>query len=79
MLNYYGLTTLKGTAGPNTLSTYWDAYTSSRGMFYGRNGDDRLLGSDLDDVLIGGAGYDLAKGRHGHDRCKVESKVGCEL
>ena len=68
-----------GTAGPNTLSTYWELFNVSYGTIYSRGGDDRLLGSDRDDVLIGGAGYDRAKGRHGHDRCKAESKVGCEL
>jgi Ca2+-binding RTX toxin-like protein len=44
----------------------------------GQRGDDRLTGTSLDDVLLGGPGRDKAFGRRGNDRCVAEVRVGCE-
>ena len=40
-----------------------------------RGGDDRLLGSTKDDVLVGGAGRDVVHGRDGEDRCRAEHEA----
>ncbi len=44
----------------------------------GGGGRDRLVGSRLGDVLLGGPGRDLARGKGGRDRCVAERERGCE-
>jgi Ca2+-binding RTX toxin-like protein len=44
----------------------------------GMGGADRLVGSEFDDVLIGGPGRDSATGKAGADRCDAETQTGCE-
>jgi Ca2+-binding RTX toxin-like protein len=45
---------------------------------HGLKGRDRMDGSTLDDVLLGGAGRDTAEGNRGNDRCVAERKRECE-
>jgi hypothetical protein len=63
----------------------WLAYPDSpcdssdpRIRMYGNKGDDLMLGSRFDDVLIGGPGSDGADGLAGRDRCRAEVIVKCE-
>jgi Ca2+-binding RTX toxin-like protein len=51
---------------------------NDRTRFLGQRGDDRLQGSVLDDVLIGGPGRDVAKGWSGSDKCRAERTKSCE-
>ena len=44
----------------------------------GGPGDDHLVGTRLDDVLLGGGGYDIANGGSGGDDiCVAEVRKGC--
>jgi Ca2+-binding RTX toxin-like protein len=45
---------------------------------YGGAGNDVLDGSNVSDVLIGGPGFDVARGRAGRDRCVAERETDCE-
>jgi Ca2+-binding RTX toxin-like protein len=56
--------TIIGTDGPNVLYAGWKSPVRIRAGA----GADKLYGSDLDDVLDGGAGRDLGIGWAGHDR-----------
>src|SRR4051812_13069419 len=47
-----GPTTLKGTAGPNRLSTHRGHEKDTYAVIYGRTGNDRLSAGGGDDVLI---------------------------
>ena len=53
--------------------------TRQNRKLYGYGGHDRLTGSRLRDVLVGGPGRDRANGRGGRDRCAAEVEVACEL
>ena len=56
---------------------YDDVPSAPRG-FDGGPGDDLLVGSTVDDVLIGGPGRDEARGHEGTDTCSAEHELGCE-
>lgn len=45
---------------------------------HGRAGNDRLIGSQQGDTLLGGPGHDMADGRGGSDRCMAEGRTRCE-
>ena len=49
-----------------------------RSRQYGEAGNDDLLGGHLADVLFGGSGRDIARGKEGVDRCSAEKKWSCE-
>lgn len=44
----------------------------------GGGGDDHLTSHDLDDILIGGPGTDIADGAAGVDHCEAETRIDCE-
>jgi Ca2+-binding RTX toxin-like protein len=70
-----------GAGGDDVLSfgSPEDLSCRSRNMkLYGEGGKDRLTGSRLRDVLIGGGGRDKAYGKAGRDRCAAEVEVACE-
>jgi Ca2+-binding RTX toxin-like protein len=47
---------------------------------YGGRGNDILWGSQItDDLLVGGPGFDRARGMSGTDTCYTEVARGCEL
>jgi Ca2+-binding RTX toxin-like protein len=48
------------------------------GEISGGPGDDLLVGSHVDDVLLGDRGRDEARGRGGSDRCVAELELTCE-
>ncbi|MDN4160231.1 calcium-binding protein [Nocardioides abyssi] len=68
------LWTLLGTEGADRLS----AGTLDRPVrIRGRGGDDRIFGSDADDVLDGGPGRDTGTGWGGRDRIiSIEKRIG---
>ena len=41
-------------------------------------GNDVLVGSLLDEKLLGGPGRDVARGGPGRDVCDAETRMGCE-
>jgi hypothetical protein len=45
---------------------------------YGDDGDDRMTGTTLDDLLDGGPGVDTADGMEGTDVCLAETTTNCE-
>ncbi len=48
-------------------------------LLVGGAGNDWLLGSNrTDDVLVGGPGFDRARGMRGTDTCRTEVRRGCE-
>ena len=69
------LTTIKGTASPNSLR-FWGP---GRSELYGKSGDDYLFDGLGDSILVGGPGHDMARGRAGIDRCDAEIRLHCEL
>ena len=74
-LNYSGgQTVIRGTSGPNFLSSR----ASDPAAIYGLAGDDVLDGSAGADILVGGGGHDVARGGRGNDRCEAEIRDGCE-
>lgn len=44
----------------------------------GQAGNDVLVGSRLDEKLLGGPGRDIARGGPGRDVCIAETRMGCE-
>ena len=71
-----GRLTVRGTDGPNRM----DASRASFGRvtMIGRGGNDLLKGGRRDDKLVGGPGYDRAKGSVGTDLCRAEIRHKCE-
>jgi Ca2+-binding RTX toxin-like protein len=74
--------TLRGGKGDDRLEARSDdrgGTCEARGArLLGLKGDDKLFGSALGDVLLGGPGRDTAQGRGGKDRCDAERTKGCE-
>lgn len=63
------VTTVFGTAGANVMSfTTVFAFPEYGAKFYGRDGDDVLIGSGGFDVLDGGEGNDVLEGRGGNNQ-----------
>lgn len=56
---------VRGTNGPETI---YAGFFSDPIEIYARGGNDRVFGSDRDDVINGGAGRDVGSGWAGHDR-----------
>jgi D-alanyl-D-alanine carboxypeptidase len=73
---------IAGGAGPDLLERHEGPLgncPSIRSRLVGGPGADTLIGSNrLDDVLLGGAGRDVADGQHGDDRCVAEVVRHCE-
>jgi Ca2+-binding RTX toxin-like protein len=74
---------IRGGAGDDFLSGF-----QSKGCYdsggravtaYGEGGNDVMDGSNIADVLLGGPGFDVARGRDGRDRCVAERRFDCEL
>lgn len=73
--------TFAGGRGDDTLraSTASDGGCAPRGArMLGMRGQDLLIGSSLNDVLLGGPDGDRADGRLGVDRCEAERETSCE-
>jgi Ca2+-binding RTX toxin-like protein len=73
--------TLRGGGADDVLEAVADRQRGCRApgaRLLGQRGDDRLTGTSLDDVLLGGPGRDRARGKQGVDRCEAEVRVGCE-
>jgi Ca2+-binding RTX toxin-like protein len=69
-----GRTLITGTRSANSLR----AKGETEATIFGRGGADLLVGSNHDDVLIGGHGRDTANGWLGTDHCEAEVRVDCE-
>ncbi len=49
-------------------------------LLFGNGGNDLLIGTaHTDDLLVGGLGFDRARGMGGTDTCRAEVTRGCEL
>jgi Ca2+-binding RTX toxin-like protein len=59
------LWTILGTDGPDEISA---GFLDTAVRLYARGGNDRVFGSDQDDVIDGGPGHDVGNGWGGHDR-----------
>lgn len=68
------LWTVLGTDGPDQIVA---GFFGDPVRIYGRGGNDRIYGSDQDDVLNGGPGFDRGTGWGGHDRIRsIERIIG---
>lgn len=73
-----------GRSGPDRLVRGRDVISLCGGdvnsRIYGGRGNDILWGSQItDDLLVGGPGFDRARGMSGTDTCYTEVARGCEL
>ena len=73
---------VRGRAGPDVLTRGDDVVSICSGLvsrLLGGAGNDILFGSPrTDDFLVGGAGFDRARGMGGIDVCRAEVTRGCE-
>ncbi len=66
------LWTVLGTDGPDQIVA---GFFGDPVRIYGRGGNDRIYGSDQDDVLNGGPGFDRGTGWGGHDRIRSIERI----
>ena len=72
---------VEGQGGNDVLQLSLDSGASCKSQerrLLGGAGADSLVGSRHGDVLIGGAGRDMADGQGSNDRCQAEVRRNCE-